>query len=417
MRLDPASVIADLDELADARAAAGSPGAKRLAWTPQWLAAARRGCAASSTRSASEPVDRDEAGNLWAALRGRVATTFLIVGSHIDAVPDGGWLDGVLGLLTALEVDARSWPRAGRAAADRRAVRRLGRRGGRAVRAQPARLLGRAPARSTPTTSATCSTPTASTLGDALADVRRRPRRAPARPPRALDRRASPTSSCTSSRGRCCSTPAGWRRRSRERSASSGTWSTFTGQAAHAGSTPMRPAPRHARGRGARRRSRSARARSRHGGVAHRRPDALRARRDHGGRGRHRDAARQRHLDAGALAAMLREAQASCRRRGGGVRLHGRDPARVRRDADAVRPRSWSRSRGRRSPTAGGGDGEPIPSGPLHDATEIGRRRPDGDDLRPVRPAALARRDRGLARATRCASRSTRTGARWQVLA
>ena len=36
----------------------------------------------------------------------------MIVGSHIDAVPDGGWLDGVLGLMTALET-VRQLSRAG----------------------------------------------------------------------------------------------------------------------------------------------------------------------------------------------------------------------------------------------------------------------------------------------------------------
>ena len=39
-------------------------------------------------------------------------TEFLIVGSHIDAVPDGGWLDGALGLMTALET-VRQLARAG----------------------------------------------------------------------------------------------------------------------------------------------------------------------------------------------------------------------------------------------------------------------------------------------------------------
>ena len=39
-------------------------------------------------------------------------TRFMIVGSHIDAVPDGGWLDGALGLMTALET-VRQLARAG----------------------------------------------------------------------------------------------------------------------------------------------------------------------------------------------------------------------------------------------------------------------------------------------------------------
>ncbi len=48
------------------------------------------------------PIAEDVAGNLWATVQGQT-DDFLIVGSHIDAVPEGGWLDGVLGLMTALE--------------------------------------------------------------------------------------------------------------------------------------------------------------------------------------------------------------------------------------------------------------------------------------------------------------------------
>ena len=50
-------------------------------------------------------VERDPAGNIWATLPGAGETEgFVIVGSHIDAVPAGGWLDGALGLLAALGV-------------------------------------------------------------------------------------------------------------------------------------------------------------------------------------------------------------------------------------------------------------------------------------------------------------------------
>ena len=59
------------------------------------------GCWPSSARSASRRRATPPAtcGPRWRAS----PTSFLIVGSHIDAVPNGGWLDGVLGLLTALE--------------------------------------------------------------------------------------------------------------------------------------------------------------------------------------------------------------------------------------------------------------------------------------------------------------------------
>jgi hypothetical protein len=43
------------------------------------------------------------AGNQWATLRG-ASPQAVVIGSHIDSVPDGGWLDGCLGVLAALEV-------------------------------------------------------------------------------------------------------------------------------------------------------------------------------------------------------------------------------------------------------------------------------------------------------------------------
>ena len=79
----------------------GSQGRKRLAWTPQWLEA--RAWLRSKLADIGLEPDRDEAGNLWASIAGADEEHFMIVGSHIDAVPDGGWLDGALGLLTALE--------------------------------------------------------------------------------------------------------------------------------------------------------------------------------------------------------------------------------------------------------------------------------------------------------------------------
>jgi hydantoinase/carbamoylase family amidase len=48
-------------------------------------------------------VERDVAGNLWATIPGE-SEKIVVVGSHIDAVPHGGWLDGCLGVCAALEV-------------------------------------------------------------------------------------------------------------------------------------------------------------------------------------------------------------------------------------------------------------------------------------------------------------------------
>ena len=98
-RLDTAAVIADLDELAT-QSGGRFAGAKRLAWSPDWLAA--RDWLRGKLDQIGLPVTQDLAGNIWATVQGDT-DAFLIVGSHIDAVPDGGWLDGVLGLMAALE--------------------------------------------------------------------------------------------------------------------------------------------------------------------------------------------------------------------------------------------------------------------------------------------------------------------------
>src|SRR5690349_7084862 len=52
----------------------------------------------------SVSVEEDAAGNLWATLPGASSSEFVLVGSHIDSVPDGGWLDGALGVLAGLEM-------------------------------------------------------------------------------------------------------------------------------------------------------------------------------------------------------------------------------------------------------------------------------------------------------------------------
>ena len=47
--------------------------------------------------------ERDEAGNDWWTLRGRSDRSVLI-GGHIDSVPNGGWLDGCLNVVAGAEV-------------------------------------------------------------------------------------------------------------------------------------------------------------------------------------------------------------------------------------------------------------------------------------------------------------------------
>ena len=52
-------------------------------------------------------VEQDEAGNLWAYFKGR-STDTVVVGSHLDSVPAGGWLDGALGVMGGFWMRRRS---------------------------------------------------------------------------------------------------------------------------------------------------------------------------------------------------------------------------------------------------------------------------------------------------------------------
>ncbi len=98
----PASkrVIADLKELR--RLTSDARGAQRVAWGPVWRKA-RTWFAAKVKREVGLNVWRDSAANVWATLPGKSSTS-IVLGSHIDSVPGGGWLDGCLGVLGGLEV-------------------------------------------------------------------------------------------------------------------------------------------------------------------------------------------------------------------------------------------------------------------------------------------------------------------------
>ena len=108
MNVDPQRTIAELKEL---RALTGDQhGAQRVAWTDTWLVAR----AWFTTKLAGLPIEdhTDVAGNRWITLPGDSPQT-LILGSHLDSVPNGGWLDGCLGVLAALEV-LRAFAQTGR---------------------------------------------------------------------------------------------------------------------------------------------------------------------------------------------------------------------------------------------------------------------------------------------------------------
>jgi allantoate deiminase len=91
-------VIADLRELAELTSTAD--GAQRLAWGPVWRDA--RGWFNQKLAALGITPEIDAAGNSWATLKGASDRT-VIIGSHLDSVPNGGWLDGALGVMAGLE--------------------------------------------------------------------------------------------------------------------------------------------------------------------------------------------------------------------------------------------------------------------------------------------------------------------------
>ncbi len=95
----PARTISELKTL---RALTGDEnGAQRVAFTPRWTAARQFLRAAL----ADLPVEThtDAAGNLWTTLPG-TSERALLIGGHLDSVPDGGWLDGCLNVFAGVEI-------------------------------------------------------------------------------------------------------------------------------------------------------------------------------------------------------------------------------------------------------------------------------------------------------------------------
>jgi N-carbamoyl-L-amino-acid hydrolase len=95
---DASRVIRDLRELA--ALTSNDQGAQRVAWSPVWQRA--RAWFAEKLATIGHRAELDAAGNSWVTVPGRSPKT-VILGSHLDSVPNGGWLDGALGVLAALE--------------------------------------------------------------------------------------------------------------------------------------------------------------------------------------------------------------------------------------------------------------------------------------------------------------------------
>ena len=99
MALDPSRVVSRLREL---RSLTGDEkGEQRVAWTETW--AKGRDWLAASLTDLPLDVERDQAGNDWYTLRG-TSERAVLIGGHMDSVPNGGWLDGCLNVLAGAEV-------------------------------------------------------------------------------------------------------------------------------------------------------------------------------------------------------------------------------------------------------------------------------------------------------------------------
>ncbi len=91
-------VVTNLRELA--ALTSNADGAQRLAWGPVWREA--RQWFNGKLAGLGITPEIDAAGNSWATLKGASDRT-VIIGSHLDSVPNGGWLDGALGMMAGLE--------------------------------------------------------------------------------------------------------------------------------------------------------------------------------------------------------------------------------------------------------------------------------------------------------------------------
>lgn len=99
MALQPQRTI---DELKELRALTGNEdGAQRVAFTETWDKA--RAWLRGKMEQLPVEIETDEAGNMWYTLLGS-SEKALLIGGHIDSVPNGGWLDGCLNVMAGVEV-------------------------------------------------------------------------------------------------------------------------------------------------------------------------------------------------------------------------------------------------------------------------------------------------------------------------
>ena len=99
MPLDPSRTVVELRELQELTG--DEDGAQRVAWTDTWVRA--KAWMAEKLRPYGLEPELDEAGNQWWTLPG-AAERALLIGGHLDSVPNGGWLDGALNVVAGSEV-------------------------------------------------------------------------------------------------------------------------------------------------------------------------------------------------------------------------------------------------------------------------------------------------------------------------
>ena len=97
--LVPKRTVAELKEL---RSLTGDEnGAQRVAFTKTWATA--RAWFRKKLEALPVEIHTDAAGNVWSTLRGE-SDRALLMGGHIDSVPNGGWLDGCLNIMAGVEI-------------------------------------------------------------------------------------------------------------------------------------------------------------------------------------------------------------------------------------------------------------------------------------------------------------------------
>ena len=98
IRVNPERFLADLHRLREFGASGVGRGVVRPAYSAADIAA--RDWLAEEMRAAGLEPHVDPAGNLFGLAEGRS----ILLGSHSDSQPEGGWLDGALGVIAALEI-------------------------------------------------------------------------------------------------------------------------------------------------------------------------------------------------------------------------------------------------------------------------------------------------------------------------